>query len=146
MLDLGMALAETEGWRNAWAAFEAARGEAGNDRTLRASTNDLRLELRTVGEGSEVEGHDATQLGEVTGDLLGRGRGHRTRIPITMDDHHGVDAWCDQADTHGRGGRRRAVEDWTRLDGVRRHRFRRERTVMTGVVPRWSCSLDGFQT
>ncbi len=37
LLDLGMALAETEGWRNAWAAFEAARGEAGNDRTLRAS-------------------------------------------------------------------------------------------------------------
>jgi DNA-binding CsgD family transcriptional regulator len=37
LLDLGMAVAETEGWRNAWAAFEAARGEAGDDRTLRAS-------------------------------------------------------------------------------------------------------------
>ncbi|MGZ5348860.1 MAG: LuxR C-terminal-related transcriptional regulator, partial [Actinomycetota bacterium] len=37
LLDLGMALAETEGWRGAWAAFEAARGEAGDDRALRAS-------------------------------------------------------------------------------------------------------------
>ena len=37
LLDLGMAVAETEGWRSAWAAFEAARGEAGDDRTLRAS-------------------------------------------------------------------------------------------------------------
>jgi DNA-binding CsgD family transcriptional regulator len=37
LLDLGMALAETEGWRAAWAAFEAARGEAGDDLALRAS-------------------------------------------------------------------------------------------------------------
>jgi DNA-binding CsgD family transcriptional regulator len=37
LLDLGMALAETEGWREAWAAFEAARGEAGEDLALRAS-------------------------------------------------------------------------------------------------------------
>jgi DNA-binding CsgD family transcriptional regulator len=36
LLDLGMALAETEGWRVAWAVFEAARGEAGDDRVLRA--------------------------------------------------------------------------------------------------------------
>ena len=36
LLDLGMGLAETEGWRGAWAVFEAARGEAGDDRALRA--------------------------------------------------------------------------------------------------------------
>ena len=36
LLDLGMGLADTEGWRGAWAVFEAARGEAGNDRALRA--------------------------------------------------------------------------------------------------------------
>src|SRR5919201_5616186 len=29
LLDLGMGLAETEGWRGGWAVFEAARGEAG---------------------------------------------------------------------------------------------------------------------
>jgi len=36
LLDLGMGLAETEGWRGAWAVFEAARGEAGDDVALRA--------------------------------------------------------------------------------------------------------------
>ena len=36
LLDLGMGLAETEGWRSAWAVFEAARGEAGDDLALRA--------------------------------------------------------------------------------------------------------------
>ena len=36
LLDLGMGLADTEGWRGAWAVFEAARGEAGDDRALRA--------------------------------------------------------------------------------------------------------------
>jgi DNA-binding CsgD family transcriptional regulator len=36
LLDLGMALAENEGWRGAWAVFEAARGEAGDDLALRA--------------------------------------------------------------------------------------------------------------
>ncbi len=36
LLDLGMALAEIEGWRGAWAVFEAARGEAGVDLALRA--------------------------------------------------------------------------------------------------------------
>jgi DNA-binding CsgD family transcriptional regulator len=36
LLELGMALAETEGWRGAWAVFEAARGEAGDDLALRA--------------------------------------------------------------------------------------------------------------
>ncbi len=36
LLDLGMGLAETEGWRAAWAVFEAARGEAGDDLALRA--------------------------------------------------------------------------------------------------------------
>ena len=36
LLDLGMALAEAEGWRAAWAVFEAARGEAGDDHALRA--------------------------------------------------------------------------------------------------------------
>jgi DNA-binding CsgD family transcriptional regulator len=36
LLDLGMALAETEGWRVAWALFEAARGEARDDLALRA--------------------------------------------------------------------------------------------------------------
>ena len=36
LLDLGMAIAETEGWRGAWAVFEAARGEAGDDLALRA--------------------------------------------------------------------------------------------------------------
>jgi DNA-binding CsgD family transcriptional regulator len=36
LLDLGQALAETEGWRGAWAVFEAARGEAGDDLALRA--------------------------------------------------------------------------------------------------------------
>jgi DNA-binding CsgD family transcriptional regulator len=36
LLDLGMALAETEGWRGAWAVFEAARGEAGDDLALGA--------------------------------------------------------------------------------------------------------------
>ena len=36
LLDLGMGLAETEGWRGAWAVFEAARGEAGDDLALRA--------------------------------------------------------------------------------------------------------------
>jgi DNA-binding CsgD family transcriptional regulator len=36
LLDLGMGIGETEGWRGAWAAFEAARGEAGDDLALRA--------------------------------------------------------------------------------------------------------------
>ena len=36
LLDLGMALAENEGWRGAWAVFEAARSEAGDDLALRA--------------------------------------------------------------------------------------------------------------
>jgi DNA-binding CsgD family transcriptional regulator len=36
LLDLGMGLAEVEGWRVAWAVFEAARGEAGDDLALRA--------------------------------------------------------------------------------------------------------------
>jgi DNA-binding CsgD family transcriptional regulator len=36
LLDLGQGLAETEGWRGAWAVFEAARGEAGDDLALRA--------------------------------------------------------------------------------------------------------------
>ena len=36
LLDLGMGLAEVEGWRGAWAVFEAARGEAGDDLALRA--------------------------------------------------------------------------------------------------------------
>jgi DNA-binding CsgD family transcriptional regulator len=36
LLDLGQAIAETEGWRGAWAVFEAARGEAGDDLALRA--------------------------------------------------------------------------------------------------------------
>ena len=37
LLDLGMGLAETEGWRGAWAVFEAARGEAGDDRALQGT-------------------------------------------------------------------------------------------------------------
>ena len=37
LLELGMGLAEIEGWREAWAVFEAARGEAGDDLALRAS-------------------------------------------------------------------------------------------------------------
>ncbi|MGZ8574542.1 MAG: ATP-binding protein [Actinomycetota bacterium] len=36
LLDLGQVLAETEGWRGAWAVFEAARGEAGDDLALSA--------------------------------------------------------------------------------------------------------------
>ena len=36
LLDLGMGLAEAEGWREAWAVFEAARSEAGDDLALRA--------------------------------------------------------------------------------------------------------------
>ncbi|HET8525317.1 MAG TPA: AAA family ATPase [Actinomycetota bacterium] len=36
LLDLGMGLAEAEGWRAAWAVFEAARGEAGDDLAVRA--------------------------------------------------------------------------------------------------------------
>ena len=36
LLDLGMGMAEAEGWRGAWAVFEAARGEAGDDLALRA--------------------------------------------------------------------------------------------------------------
>jgi DNA-binding CsgD family transcriptional regulator len=36
LLDLGMALAETEGWRGALAVFEAARGQAGDDLALLA--------------------------------------------------------------------------------------------------------------
>jgi DNA-binding CsgD family transcriptional regulator len=36
LLDLGMGLAEIDGWREAWAVFEAARGEAGDDLALRA--------------------------------------------------------------------------------------------------------------
>ena len=36
LLDLGMGLAETEGWRGAWATFEAARSDAGDDLALRA--------------------------------------------------------------------------------------------------------------
>jgi len=36
LLDLGQVLAETEGWRGAWAVFEAARGEAGDDLALKA--------------------------------------------------------------------------------------------------------------
>ena len=36
LLDLGMGIAEAEGWRGAWAVFEAARGEAGDDLALRA--------------------------------------------------------------------------------------------------------------
>jgi DNA-binding CsgD family transcriptional regulator len=37
LLELGMGLAEIEGWREAWAVFEAARGEGGDDLALRAS-------------------------------------------------------------------------------------------------------------
>ena len=36
LLDLGMGLAEAEGWRGAWAVFEAARSEAGDDLALKA--------------------------------------------------------------------------------------------------------------
>jgi DNA-binding CsgD family transcriptional regulator len=36
LLELGMGVGETEGWRAAWAVFEAARGEAGDDLVLRA--------------------------------------------------------------------------------------------------------------
>jgi DNA-binding CsgD family transcriptional regulator len=36
LLELGMGIGETEGWREAWAVFEAARGEAGDDLALRA--------------------------------------------------------------------------------------------------------------
>ena len=36
LLDLGMGIAEAEGWRGAWAVFEAARGEAADDLALRA--------------------------------------------------------------------------------------------------------------
>ena len=36
LLDLGISLAETEGWREAWAVLEAARGEAGDDLALKA--------------------------------------------------------------------------------------------------------------
>jgi DNA-binding CsgD family transcriptional regulator len=36
LLNLGMGLAEGEGWQGAWAVFEAARGEAGDDLALRA--------------------------------------------------------------------------------------------------------------
>jgi DNA-binding CsgD family transcriptional regulator len=36
LLDLGMGMAEAEGWRGAWAVFEAARGEAADDLALRA--------------------------------------------------------------------------------------------------------------
>ena len=36
LLSLGMGIAENEGWRAAWAVFEAARGEAGDDLALRA--------------------------------------------------------------------------------------------------------------
>jgi DNA-binding CsgD family transcriptional regulator len=36
LLDLGMGLAENEGWRGAWAVFVAARGEAGDEHALRA--------------------------------------------------------------------------------------------------------------
>ncbi len=36
LLDLGMGLAESEGWRGAWAVFEAARGENGIDLAVRA--------------------------------------------------------------------------------------------------------------
>ena len=36
LLDLGMGLAGTEGWRGAWATFEAARSDAGDDLALRA--------------------------------------------------------------------------------------------------------------
>jgi DNA-binding CsgD family transcriptional regulator len=36
LLDLGMGIGETEGWRGAWAVFEAALGEAGDDLALRA--------------------------------------------------------------------------------------------------------------
>ncbi len=36
LLDLGMGLAEAEGWRGAWAVFEAARGEVGDDLALGA--------------------------------------------------------------------------------------------------------------
>ena len=36
LLELGMVLAENEGWREAWAVFEAARSEAGDDLALRA--------------------------------------------------------------------------------------------------------------
>jgi DNA-binding CsgD family transcriptional regulator len=36
LLDLGMGIAEAEGWRGAWAVFEAARSEAADDLALRA--------------------------------------------------------------------------------------------------------------
>jgi DNA-binding CsgD family transcriptional regulator len=36
LLDLGMGIAEAEGWRGAWAVFEAARGETGDDLALKA--------------------------------------------------------------------------------------------------------------
>src|ERR671911_1462230 len=35
VVGLGVGLAETEGWRGAWAVFEAARGEAGGDPALK---------------------------------------------------------------------------------------------------------------
>jgi DNA-binding CsgD family transcriptional regulator len=36
LLDLGQGIGENEGWRGAWAVFEAARGEAGDDLALKA--------------------------------------------------------------------------------------------------------------
>ena len=52
LLDLGMGLAEAEGWREAWAVFEAARSEAGDDLALRAlieQNPEFRLRLKKAG-------------------------------------------------------------------------------------------------
>ena len=67
LLDLGMALAETEGWRGAWAVFEAARGEAGDDLALRARV-EQNLGYTWLFRGdlaaSERHAHAALQLAE----------------------------------------------------------------------------------
>jgi DNA-binding CsgD family transcriptional regulator len=67
LLDLGQALAESEGWRGAWAVFEAARGEAGDDLALRARV-EQNLGYAWLFRGdlaaSERHAHAALQLAE----------------------------------------------------------------------------------
>lgn len=67
LLDLGMGLAETEGWQGAWAVFEAARGEAGDDLVLRARI-EQNLGYAWLFRGnltaSERHAHAALQLAE----------------------------------------------------------------------------------
>ena len=96
LLDLGLGLAEKEGWRGAWAVFEAARGEAGDDLALRARI-EQNLGYAWLFRGdlaaSERHARSALQLGRGAAGTTGHGRSvrgvsirrvpPRTRVSIT---------------------------------------------------------------